>query len=515
MSLESDPQDERDLDRATALIMVDSAAATAVTAVTTGIVLAAFALYLQASNAVIGLLAALPFLTQLIQAPAVPLVEKLRRRRLIASTAAFCARLTLPVMVAIALLPHNAWSLTALVAAQVVIGSLGAVTSCAWNSWVRDLIPEERLGAFTARRTVIATGVTLSVTILAGVALDQVAAANQGVVFAAFFGVAFILGMISVVALARTPEPPMPPPAAGVNLYRLLRAPLRDGNFRRLILFLSSWQFAVNLASPFFTVYFVTQLNYPLTFVMTLSVVSQMANIGVLRFWGQLSDRFSNKSVLAAAAPAYILCIAATALTSQIDDRQLAGAYLIALHVVFGAAAAGVGLATVNIALKLAPRGGATAYIAANTLITSMAAAAAPILGGLFADFFAARELELLIRWARPGEDLDVLHLAFNNWDFYFLMSALLGLYALHRLTLVREEGEIEHKEMVQQMMSEARRVVANLSPVAGLKMMHAFPAGRLMERRRRRRPEREAEQAALAEAAEEAEAEAAGAPAL
>ncbi|MDP3299578.1 MAG: hypothetical protein Q8M38_05700, partial [Phenylobacterium sp.] len=174
MSLESDPQDERDLDRATALMMVDSAAATAVTAVTSGIVLAAFALYLGASNAVIGLLAALPFLTQLIQAPAVPLVEKLRRRRLIASTAAFCARLTLPVMVAIALLPHNAWSLTALVAAQVVIGSLGAVTSCAWNSWVRDLIPEERLGSFTARRTVIATGVTLSVTIMAGVALDQV-----------------------------------------------------------------------------------------------------------------------------------------------------------------------------------------------------------------------------------------------------------------------------------------------------------------------------------------------------
>ena len=38
-------------------MMVDSAAATAVTAVTSGIVLAAFALHLGASNAVIGLLA--------------------------------------------------------------------------------------------------------------------------------------------------------------------------------------------------------------------------------------------------------------------------------------------------------------------------------------------------------------------------------------------------------------------------------------------------------------------------
>ena len=60
-------------------------------------------------------------------------------------------------------------------------------------------------------------------------------------------------------------------------------------------------------------------------------------------------------------------------------------------------------------------------------------------------------------------------------------------------------------------MMTEARRVVANLSTVTGLKMMHAFPAGRLMERRRRRRPEREAEQHALAEAALEEEVALAG----
>ena len=58
--------------------------------------------------------------------------------------------------------------------------------------------------------------------------------------------------------------------------------------------------------------------------------------------------------MLHVAAPAYIICIAATALTSQIADRQLQAAYLIGLHVAFGAAAAGTGLATGNIALKTA-----------------------------------------------------------------------------------------------------------------------------------------------------------------
>lgn len=483
-----DDAEARELDRATAFLMVDGAAATAVVAVTSGIVLAAFALYLGASNSVIGLLAALPFLTQLVQAPAVPLIEKLRRRRVIAVTGAFLARLALPVLAFIALVPDSAWALPGLVILQLALGGLGAVSSCAWNSWIRDLIPEDRLGRFTARRTTLATGVTLATTVIAGVALDRVPRDDRGLVFAVFYASAFVIGLVSVYALARTPEPPMPPPAPGANLMRLLRAPLRDENFRRLILFLAAWQFAVNFASPFFTVYFVSQLRYTVSFVITLSVISQVANILVLGSWGRLSDRFANKSVLAVAAPAYILCIAATALTSQFDDRTQAGAYLVALHVVMGMAAAGVGLATVNIALKLAPRGGATAYIAANTLISSLAAGIAPILGGLFADFFARRELSLLLRWSQPGEDLDVIDWAFNNWDFYFLIAALLGLYALHRLSFVREEGEIEHAEMVSQMLLEARRVVTNLSPVAGLRLMQTFPAGRLMERRRRRR---------------------------
>src|SRR3546814_2218775 len=53
-------------------------------ALTTGVVLTAFALHLGANNATIGLLAAIPFLTQLAQIPAIALVERLRERKRIA-----------------------------------------------------------------------------------------------------------------------------------------------------------------------------------------------------------------------------------------------------------------------------------------------------------------------------------------------------------------------------------------------------------------------------------------------
>jgi MFS family permease len=173
----------------------------------------------------------------------------------------------------------------------------------------------------------------------------------------------------------------MPPSDETPRLLPLLKKPLMDENFRKLIAFLASWQFAVNLAQPFFTVFFLRQLGFGMTFVMALSLISQFANLLTLRKWGDLADRFSNKSVLNLAAPAFIACIAAMIVASQFPNKVEAGIYLVALHLVVGAASAGVALASGNIVMRLSPRGAAEPYMAANALITSAAAGLAPIVG--------------------------------------------------------------------------------------------------------------------------------------
>ncbi len=97
-----------------------AAFATLVGALNSGVVLAAYALHLGASNAVIGVLAALPFWTQILQAPAVALVEKLRNRRLISVVSVFIARLALPVMAILVFIPNRALALALLVLAEGV-----------------------------------------------------------------------------------------------------------------------------------------------------------------------------------------------------------------------------------------------------------------------------------------------------------------------------------------------------------------------------------------------------------
>jgi MFS family permease len=463
----------------------------AVTAVTSGVILTAFALHLGASNTTIGLLAAAAFWVQLLQAPGVLLVERFRARKRIAVLASLISRCALVGLALLALAPRAGdLTLAALVALQVFYCGIATFGGCAWNAWVRDLAPEARLGQIFAKRTINATLVGLIASLAAAFALDRAPEGStwRPIAFAGLYGAAFIAGLLSCRELACTPEPQMPAPTERVKLLPLLRAPLRDQNFRRLIIFLASWQFAVNLATPFFTVFFVKQLGLNITFVVILGVVSQATNVLALRSWGLLSDRFANKSVLAVAAPLFILCIAGMVVASQIQDRSWIMAYLTGLHALMGLATAGVTLSSGNIAMKLSPRGSATAYIAANALISSAAAGLAPVLGGVFADFFAARRLEILLRWTSPGDVLTLMPLRVSSWDFYFLIAFVLGLYALHRLALVKEVGEVDSKAMVGEIIAQARRDVRNLSPIAGLKLLTDVPAAILRDERVQRR---------------------------
>lgn len=473
-----------------ARLIYEAGYSSATASLTSGVILTAFALHLGASNLQVGVLASAPFLGQLLQAPAVLLVERVRRRKAIAVISSIIGRSMLALM-ALALFLPPGLAIAAVICGQFILCGFGAVGGCAWNAWLRDLAPQERLGAVFSRRTVYTTSVSLIAGFAAALLLDRTAEGSgaRDWAFAGLYLGGCASGLISAAVVSRMPEPLMPPPAPEpLGLFDLLRRPLADPNFRRLIRFLASWQFAVNLATPFFTVFIVRQLGFDMTFVMVLSVVSQITNLLAVRSWGALSDRFAHKSVLAVATPAYILSIVGMVGASQLGDSQAGMIYLIALHMLMGTAVAGVTLAIANIALKLSPRGEATAYVATSALTSSLAAGIAPILGGLLADFFAARRFELLLRWTSPQGVALISPITLSSWDFYFLGAGLFGLYALHRLSFVEEEGQIDRREMAQQVWFETRRVVRNLGTVSGLRALTDLPGSLVRDARVRAR---------------------------
>ncbi|WBY00365.1 MFS transporter [Ramlibacter tataouinensis] len=452
-----------------------------------GVILVAFALTLGATPLQIGLLAAIPFLAQASQLPATLLIERVRLRRRIGVLSVTAARL---VILATAVLPFigGGFALTALIGAQVLIATFNAVGGCAINSWLHQLIPHERLGHFFSRRLFFGTALACVGTLIAGRMVDAAPRGQPMYAYAAAFALAGLAGFVSSWHLGRAPEPAMSAGAPAGRALERLRQPFTHPNFRRLLIFLAAWTIASNFTAPFLTVYLIEQLGYPVGTVTSLWVTSQVSNALTLYLWGRLSDRLSNKGVLAVALPVHFACVLALVFVDAVSGARGQLGLLYVLHFVMGIATGGIALATGNLGLKLAPQGEGTVYLAAIGLASAVAGGIAPVLAGALAQAFQTSELSAVVRWQSPGHWKEMAIFSFAHWEFLFAISALLGLYVIHALYRIEEGREVSERQVVQAFVFEARRSLNSLSSAAfeGL-----FPFERLNERRKWWRSER------------------------
>jgi MFS family permease len=192
--------------------------------------------------------------------------------------------------------------------------------------------------------------------------------------------------------------------------------------------------------------------------------------------WGTLIDRFSNKAVLRIAAPLFLACMLAWTFTGLPAAEPYVFYLLFAIHILMGLSTAGVALATGNIAMKLSPAEHATAYLAANGVVTAVFAAAAPMVGGFGADFFAAHELALAFTWSGGGSELKVEVMNFHGWTFFFGIACLIGLYSMHRLSFVKEAARTSDHVVLRHLLVETRRSIHSLSSAAGLMRIARVP---------------------------------------
>jgi MFS family permease len=460
-------------------VIKDGLASQAMGVLTGGVFLVAFALQLGASNFVIGLLASIPALSQLIQIPSVYIIERIRNRKLITVVSSLISRLSLLFIVALPFLVDQNAAIIIFVSALCLHTIFASISGCSWSSWMHDLVPHEKLGEFFSKRMAIAIIFGIVLSVMAGGFIDYWKQHYPSKVIYGYvdiFFLGFIAGIIGLYYLLRIPEPKMEPLDGKVRFLDIILQPLKDVNFKKLISFLASWNFAVNLAAPFFTVYMIKRLGLSLSYVIGFTVLSQVANVLFLQLWGRFSDRFSNKSVLRVSGPLFMFSILCWPFTTLPDKYFLTIPLLIFIHIVMGISLAGVALASSNIVLKLAPRGKASSYLAANSFFSSMAAGIAPMIGGKFIDVFSKYELSWVLSWRSPEAEVSIQTLNLQSWDFFFIFAFIIGLYSIHRLTDVQEVGEAGGKIVTSELLAEIRRPLRNLSTVGGLRNIIQFP---------------------------------------
>src|SRR5438045_1255673 len=148
MQLSPDPTvTPRQLERGKRALVKDAAWASMVGALYGGVILVGFALELAATPWHIGLLAAIPFLAQIAQLPAIALIERIRQRRKIAVAAVSLSRVMIVLLALPAFIPDRQTALYALLLGQMCITVFGSIGGCSVTVWLHQLLAAEGLGA--------------------------------------------------------------------------------------------------------------------------------------------------------------------------------------------------------------------------------------------------------------------------------------------------------------------------------------------------------------------------------
>lgn len=334
-----------------------------------------FALVLGATNFLIGLLTALPYVSVIIaEIPGAHAITYFKNRKLTFVVFGFLSRF---LWVFIAFIPFifkkNVLFYFMLFA--FISWILTYLTDPAWTSLVADVIPEDARGKFFGTRNIIIYVVGTIAFLLGGFYLDLFPK-NDLSGFSTMFLISVIFGMASIYFVNKIKEPKM---RHNHNHFREFFGIKKD--FKRFYYYTLFFNFAYNLASPFFTVYMLVNLQLSYSNLVILTAASTLARVLTQAHWGKLSDVFGDR-------PIAIISTAGTALVplAFMFITPATKWLLIPAELLSGFVWSGVDLSTFNLLLDLTDHEKRAAQAAGYNVVTSIPLMLSPIVGGLFAD---------------------------------------------------------------------------------------------------------------------------------
>ena len=183
----------REITRGLDLVIKEGLISEAMTTLTGGTFLMAMALLLGASNFQIGLVAALPTITNGFQIITTWLLQKYNNRRATAVIANGLARLPLLLIGMLPLIFSADTSFATIIFILVFHYLFGSIAGASWNSWMKDLVPGNKWGSYFSRRTSRTQTLNVCLSLALALLLDYIKDNYPGMELRAY-AVMFVLG---------------------------------------------------------------------------------------------------------------------------------------------------------------------------------------------------------------------------------------------------------------------------------------------------------------------------------
>ncbi len=465
-------------------LYIEGIASMGMSGVVVGGFLTAYALLLGANVFQVGFIGAAPFVFQPLQLVFVPITDYLRQRKLLTLLSWILVNL---LWIPVALLPFSGLPASRQVAGLMVVvsvqGILRPLIAINWQSWLRDLIPGPMMGTVFARRLAYGTIAASVLGLSASLFVDYWGTTGdpdtelQGYAFVFLFCVV-TLGVMSPWCMARIPERRSPREAQpGRSPLTGLGAPLQDREYRPILWFLFMRNFYASLATPFFAVYMLEQLAYPLSLVIVFGVLSQVANVAVLSVWGKYADRFGAKAVMMASGSLMLLLLPLWSLVSSVNRGTVGAGMLVYLLIAFCMVLQGLSMAGTNIAsgiltMKRAGHQRTSAYLSLASMAGSLGAGLGPLAGGRLIDVLLQRRLTINVEWIGPSSSVGFTGLNLGGYEFLFLLAFLLGMFTSSLLARIHEFQDYSRSVVLDELYKDSAATVRALNSIPGARFL-------------------------------------------
>jgi MFS family permease len=374
------PPDDPRLARSLEMSVWEGMAAEVVTMSAGGAVLTAWALHFHAGPFLLGLLASLNYVAQLVQFPSAYLTQRFGGRA-VALWAVAASRQALWPLVFLPFLPIDDRAAKGVLFAVAAVSALLAIVgNNGWNTWMGDLVPGTIRGRYFGRRTAICTLASGASGLGAGLWLDFMRGRGlEAEALSALGLVAVAVGALST-WLMRQQHDPGHHASAKVDWHAMV-APLREPAMRRLLAYILPWNVGVGLSSSLFAPFMLGELGMGYAMMALREATTAGLRIVVSPLWGRAIDRVGSRPVLVAcsftivAIPFLWMLAAPDRLWPVFADSLMAGVLW-----------SGHNLATMQMPIALAPRQGRSWHVAAFYACAGLAFATGAVAGGWVAN---------------------------------------------------------------------------------------------------------------------------------
>ncbi|MCM8814108.1 MAG: MFS transporter [Candidatus Omnitrophica bacterium] len=256
-----------------------------------------FILLVGASVRQVAMLNALPNVTAAVLQLFIPAIAaRLRSRRRMICRFVLTQALLLVPMAAIALSGRNMPGI--FIACVVFFTAGGALATPAWGSLMSDLIAADKRGAYFGWRNRTLGFVTVGSMLLGGAFLHGMKRINPFYGFALLFGGACVCRLFSWFLLNKMYEPPLEQkPEHHFTIVQFVRR-IRESNFAKFVLFVALMSFSVNLASPFFSVLMLRELQFNYLLFTMITLTATLTMLVTIARWGRHADIVGNLRVI-------------------------------------------------------------------------------------------------------------------------------------------------------------------------------------------------------------------------